>query len=384
MGGDDVDECANDGFTTAFEIDDDPDAGGAAGMDVSTSSSSSSVSSSKGLLMASPAPTTCCGRLYDRLRRNAWQFALFLFFVAGSITCILLLMSFFPPCTLDGDDDIAKPLYESFEPHPSIVPPLNTSAAANATWERLQLNRFYGDFYANVTRKQYRIALVGDSLAGALYISYNIAAVVNMYLPGLHFSFVPFDVSGSRIADIRGRLDQILAADVDGYFVFFDSDAYDIDEWLMRKDQVAATQAAYRANLEYVLRTLNATKPNVFLALAGPSVAGEGPLFGPVTVWEYYYKYDQLDRYNAINWEVASSLNVLFLNVRRSFLQFKSDYFGGRLGYYGCLTADGNHENPLGATIVVYLLSKALLTWLSKQHHIKFNIPNNIHKPIDY
>ena len=359
------------GRRTAFEINDEE-----GGMDTSTSSSASS---SRALLTLMPTSANCRGRLFHLVRRNTWQFALFLFFVGGSITCILLLMSFFPPCVLEGDE-FSKPLYESFEPQPSIVPQMNVSAAANVTLERLRVDKFYADFYANVTQKTYRIALVGDSLAGALYIGYNIVGMVSMYLPGLRFQFVPFDVSGSRIADIRARLDQVLAADVDGYFVFFDSDAYDVDEWLMSKDEVAATQATYRANLEYVLRTLNAAKPHGFLALAGPSVAGEGPLFGPVTLWEYYLKYDQLDRYNAINWDVASSLHVLFLNVRRSFLQYKSDYYHNRVGYFGCLTADGNHENPLGATIVVNLLSRALLLWLTESQHIQFNLPD-IHRP---
>lgn len=42
------------------------------------------------------------------------------------------------------------------------------------------------------------------------------------------------------------------------------------------------TTLTFLQNLNYVLNTITTKKPDAFVALAGPEILGEGPLFSPV------------------------------------------------------------------------------------------------------
>ena len=312
------------------------------------------------------APNSIGHRLATHLRKRPRAVAVFMLFCATFCLGILALVSFIPPCTLNGLDHFSQPVYSSIQPRLDIIPKLNMSL--NGSAERL--DAFYDEYIANVTQREYRIALLGDSLVGAMYINYPLEFAIKMYLPHFKFKFLPFDVSGSRVADIRSRLDPVIAAKPDGTFIFFDSDECDIEEYRLSRSKVAELRDAYRTDLSYVIQTLNASNPTGYLALAGPSVVGEGPLFGPVPIWSYNHKKIQLDQYRDINYEIAQAHQIPYLDVRASF-KTVSDKFQGRLGYSGCLTTDGNHENEIGATVVAYLLARSLLPWLMEQIHAR-------------
>lgn len=309
-------------------------------------------------------PSSICRRFTDQLRKRPRAFAVFLLSCACFCLGILALISFVPPCSLDGREEYSTPLYKSIQPQSDIVPKLNMSQSGSSE----RLNAFYTQYFANVTKREYRIAMLGDSLVGGLYITFPIQYFMKIYLPHFKLTFLPFDVGGSRIANIRSRLDSVIAAKPDGTFIFFDSDECDIDESLLSRSKVTELRDAYRSNLNYVLQTLNASNPKGFLVLAGPSVVGEGPLFGPVPLWSYNYKQFQLDEYRDMNYEIARSNGVPYIDVRDSFKMVFNN-FRGRLGYSGCLTTDGNHENDVGATVVTYLLACTLLPWFMEQIH---------------
>ena len=329
----------------------------------------------------------CRERLLTHFRKHAVFTALFAVFAGLMCLSILALVSFVPDCTFkkdDGNERYERPLYANIKPRPESIPYVNTSTV-NGT---MLLEKFYTEYYHNITAKTYRIALLGDSLVGGLYITYDIKTMLQLYLPMFTFEFVPFDVSGNRIADIRNRLDQVVEAKPDATFLFFDSDCYDIDEYLLSRSKVSEIRDAYRANLEYVLTTLINSNPNGLVALGGPTIGecivpfhlflfhysfrslplslplyylfpddpfftlflslqltfctratfdssihpyiivGEGPLFGPVPLWSYQQKKLQLDQYRSINNEIAASLGVPYVDVRGAFLKYLEGYEG--------------------------------------------------------
>ena len=213
----------------------------------------------------------CHERLVSHFRKH-WIFTI-VFLIFSGLMClsILALVSFIPDCTFkkdDGNDRYERALYADIRPRPGSIPLVNTSTV-NGT---ILLEQFYTQYYRNITSKTYRIALLGDSLVGGLYITYDIKTMLQLYLPMFNFEIIPFDVSGSRIADIRSRLDKVIEAKPDGTFLFFDSDCYDIDEYLLSRTKVSEIRDAYRTNLEYVLSTLISSNPNGFVALGGPSI----------------------------------------------------------------------------------------------------------------
>ena len=213
----------------------------------------------------------CHERFITHFRKHAVFSSLFMVFAGLMCLSILALVSFIPDCTFkkdDGNDRYERALYADIRPRPESIPLVNTSTV-NGT---LLLEQFYTQYYHNITSKTYRIALLGDSLVGGLYITYDIKTMLQLYLPMFSFEILPFDVSGSRIADIRNRLDKVIAAKPDGTFLFFDSDCYDIDEYLLSRSKVSDIRDAYRTNLEYVLSTLLNSNPNGFVALGGPSI----------------------------------------------------------------------------------------------------------------
>ena len=61
------------------------------------------------------------------------------------------------------------------------------------------------------------------------------------------------------------------------------------------------------------------------------TVAGEGPLFGPGPLWSYQHKKLQLDQYRGINSQIATSLDVPYVDVRGAFLKFLEGYQGMKL-----------------------------------------------------
>jgi hypothetical protein len=128
------------------------------------------------------------------------------------------------------------------------------------------------------------------------------------------------------------------------------------------------------------------------VAVAGPALLGEGPLFPPRNVGPLYYwgKQRMLDKYRSLTREVCTASFVPYIDVRQVnvfwlvwLLAFaplhhfttptcshKTQAMEDALptmsfGYSGCLTVDGEHENARGAAVVAKLFASALLLGLT-------------------
>lgn len=89
---------------------------------------------------------------------------------------------------------------------------------------------------------------------------------------------------------------------------------------------------------------------------------GEGiRLFAPNSD-RFFKKENMLNAYNIMNEDVANSLNIPFIDVRKAFLA-KIPFY--QLCYKNCVTADGEHENNRGTIIVAKLFSDVLSKWLT-------------------
>ena len=144
-------------------------------------------------------------------------------------------------------------------------------------------------------------------------------------------------------------------------------------------------------NLNDTLTTIFVRCSTCFVAVAGPALLGEGPLFPPRNVGPLHYlgKQRMLDKYRSLAREVCAASFVPYIDVRqvptctvRSCCWYCSSYpFHNphvhvhqamedalpamSFGYSGCLTVDGEHENARGAAVVAKHFATALLLGLT-------------------
>lgn len=99
-----------------------------------------------------------------------------------------------------------------------------------------------------------------------------------------------------------------------------------------------------------------------YVALAGVGVLGEGKkLFAPHSD-RFIQKESMLNTYNKFNENIANTMGVPFIDVRKAFLSKVPFY---QLCYKHCVTYDGEHENNRGADIVAKLFADSLSYWLT-------------------
>jgi hypothetical protein len=218
------------------------------------------------------------------------------------------------------------------------------------------------------TKKGYKVVLLGDSLINYPCQHYDLPQMISSFLPQLQFQFYNYGKDGDKISGITERVDLMLNdvlsnGGLDAVILYWDSDVSDIDEYDMPRTSVGILRTNYRADVEYALNRIKARCPDCYLALAGPEMIGEGPLF-PVRTHAivYYNKQLMLDRYRTINREICSTFHIPYINMRQAFLDAVPSMF---YGYSGCLTVDGEHESIRGATVVAKVFASALLYWLS-------------------
>jgi lysophospholipase L1-like esterase len=204
-----------------------------------------------------------------------------------------------------------------------------------------------------------RIVFVGDSLVHRSAGDHGMLAAIQAGLAGRHpdlsIEVIDASVNGSRIADVRDRLDEdALSLRPSAIVLYFDSDVSDVDERPMSKAERQATRAAYERTLRDVLSRSRASGARVFLS--GPTVLGERPRGrNPRDA--------QLDAYRRINRRVARSLSVTYIDMRRAFLAGRPPGAPADADR-GLLTEDGEHHNAMGAQVAGAQFLAALDAWL--------------------
>ena len=81
-------------------------------------------------------------------------------------------------------------------------------------------------------------------------------------------------------------------------------------------------QTAFVTNLNATLTTIFVRCPTCFVAVAGPALLGEGPLFPPRNVGPLYYwgKQRMLDKYRSLTRELCAASFVPYIDVRQVYV----------------------------------------------------------------
>jgi hypothetical protein len=216
------------------------------------------------------------------------------------------------------------------------------------------------------TARQYQIVLFGDSMVGHPEKKYRLSAKIKAFLPQFNVNVSVRGFSGSGIAALQASfLERVLAnttegGHIDALIMLWDSDASD-EKWNIPAHERLAKFQRYLRTTDQVLRRILAAKPGVFLAVAGPLMYGEGPLFAPLRRYDHIYDYALYTRVyeemGLMNRAMCAGMNITYIDVRSTFLRLNPRR---RLGFRGCLTDNGQHENDRGATVVAKEFADAL------------------------
>ena len=164
------------------------------------------------------------------------------------------------------------------------------------------------------------------------------------------------------------RLPSILAVmrtrPINAVMLLWDSDVSDVDEAGMSLQQITTLRDYYRSNITFVIESLRQQQPDLYISMSGPVLLGEGQgrFLSPVSPEKFSQKQSQLDAYVRINTEMASWLEIPYINLREAYYEVLPSY---RLAYDSCLTIDGEHPNSNGAYVTAKNLALVLDGWLS-------------------
>ena len=216
------------------------------------------------------------------------------------------------------------------------------------------------------TARQYQIVLFGDSMVGHPEKQYRLSAKLKAFLPQFNVNVSVRGFSGSGIAALQASfLERVLAnstegGHIDALIMLWDSDASD-EKWNIPPHERQAKFQRYLRTTNQVLRRIITAKPGIYLAVAGPLMYGEGPLFAPLRRYDHIYDYDLYTRVyeemGLMNRAMCAGLNITYIDVRSTFLRLTPRR---RMGFRGCLTDNGQHENDRGATVVAKEFATAL------------------------
>lgn len=217
---------------------------------------------------------------------------------------------------------------------PTYTQPLVVPSYLNAT-------------FSGVT--EYHVALLGDSLINHPYVRYDLPVLMSTFLPGLAVKWYNYGTDGDTIADMSDRVGAMLSVllpTLDAVILLWDSDVSDhsgathadrtslqvgtflcrfLSRLLLlfllnpRSTPDSTLQAAFTANLNATLTTIFVRCPTCYVAVAGPGLLGEGPLFPPTDAPPLYYwsKGKMLDKYRSLTRRVCASLFVPYIDVRQ-------------------------------------------------------------------
>ena len=160
---------------------------------------------------------------------------------------------------------------------------------------------------------------------------------------------------------------------INAIMLLWDSDVSDVDEASLSPQQIVSVRDYYRSNITFVIESLRQQQPDLYISIAGPVLLGEGQnrFLSPVSQEKFDQKQLQLDAYVRINHEMATWLEIPYINLRNAYYEVLPSY---RLAYDECLTTDGEHPNSNGAYVTAKNLAIVLDGWLSELYNDPMNM----------
>ena len=205
----------------------------------------------------------------------------------------------------------------------------------------------------------FKIVLFGDSFINVGCLYFNLAEKLQHQFPHYPLQIINAGVNNNRIADLKARMYRdVVNVHPDGVIIYWDSD---VSDQLVDVLQESTTQQQYKSNCVSVFTTCqNASQ---FIAVAGPSILSEGPIFPRDQYDSYQYKYDVLNQYREINRNISETFHIEYIDLRGALqAALPSSWLLARW----FVTSDGEHENERGARILAREFGKVLNAWLNE------------------
>ena len=208
-------------------------------------------------------------------------------------------------------------------------------------------------------RQPIRLMLVGDQLISWPYEQYNLGDLVKTMLPGMPLEIYTHTKEGQQMSDIRNDIDIWIGLDrPDAVIAFVDSDVTDVDINDKYYDEFEAQwrYEQYEDNLRKVLG--RAALNSKHLALAGPGVIGDGPLFLSTHL---HGKQKIAELYKSANIKYSSKYeNTEYIDLEKKLRDAVPWWYALSWGF---VTVDGERVNRRGAYIEAEAIALKLRQW---------------------
>lgn len=223
------------------------------------------------------------------------------------------------------------------------------------------------------------IVLLGDSLVNRPYIYHDMKNKIMKFLISRFItindndiSILNYGIDGNKIFEIFRRTENMLVeANPDAVILYWDSDISDIDESILSNDEISALRSFFYQNVTMTCEMILKFKANISLAVAGPSVLGEGGLL-PL---KYQNKISMLNDYRNINQRVCSELGIPYIDMRSGFL----NDIGNSYYYFKYFhTVDGEHPNDRGTLVESSLFASQINFWMMNYSSALYYASNDL------
>ena len=207
-----------------------------------------------------------------------------------------------------------------------------------------------------INNNRIKIVLFGDSLIDVPFTRNSLDEKIRKQFPFYLLDIENQGIGGNKINSIRERMYRdVVSKKPDIILLYWDSDVSDQDaDYLEEK----STELKYKDDLSEVVRVLKNTTSK--LAVAGPGLLGEGPLFS----LDYFYrKNGLLNHYREINKNVSQENGVLYVDIRKA---LKDSIPSAWIFSMGFCTVDGEHPNERGSQIIAEQFGLAINLFLSE------------------
>ena len=179
------------------------------------------------------------------------------------------------------------------------------------------------------TSRLYEVVLFGDSMIGHPERYSQLSKKLQRFMPQFKLNITSLGYSGSGIEALRYTwLERVLAntterGHIDAMIMLWDSDVSD-ENWRISREDILEKKKRYITNTAAVIQRILSTKPGIFLAIAGPLMYGEGPLFAPLRRYDHVYDYrmysEKYDEFITLNQALCVGFNITYIDVRSTFL----------------------------------------------------------------
>lgn len=207
----------------------------------------------------------------------------------------------------------------------------------------------------SVINNRVKVVLFGDSLIDVPFSRNALDEKIRRQFPFYLLDIENEGIGGNKIHNLKERMySDVVSKKPDIILLYWDSDVSDQDaDYLEEK----STELQYKEDLSEVVRILKNTSK---LAVAGPGLLGEGPLFS----LDYFYRKNRLlNHYREINKNISQENGILYVDIRKA---LKDSIPSTWIFSMGFCTMDGEHPNERGSQIIAEQFGLAINLFLSE------------------